>query len=293
MNNMNTSKLEQHLEKLYIFRTIAQEESLSKAALKLGLTQSAVSRSLATLEQALEIQLSHRHRRGVVLTKEGGELFKYCQKLQYELKDLERILQNPNELAGEVHIGTYETLGVSLWPKLLRRIQAQYPEVSINLITNDPDQHWSKLDGGILQLILDAEPHLKENYYSRPLYSDRFGIFQGTKDCAATSVATVCRAYDEKGLTTLQYLEKHGFTVPYRMDSFISVLSLVEANICLGVLPLKLAELGIKNKTIKPYPSPSKHITFGSHRLCITSLESTRHEKKLKAISDVIKKAFQ
>src|ERR1700753_1529593 len=59
------------LNPLRVFEVAARLESFTAAATELGVTQSAVSRQIATLEAALDTQLFMRERHGVMLTKEG------------------------------------------------------------------------------------------------------------------------------------------------------------------------------------------------------------------------------
>src|ERR1700761_3260443 len=59
------------LNPLHVFEVASRLESFTAAATELGVTQSAVSRQIATLEAALETQLFLRERHGATLTKEG------------------------------------------------------------------------------------------------------------------------------------------------------------------------------------------------------------------------------
>ena len=65
------------LELYRIFRTVAEEESISAAAKTLFISQSAVSQSIHQLEEQLQVRLFSRSTRGVVLTSEGKMLLDY------------------------------------------------------------------------------------------------------------------------------------------------------------------------------------------------------------------------
>ena len=67
------------LELYRIFRTVAEEESISTAAKTLFISQSAVSQSIHQLEEQLQVRLFSRQPRGVTLTGEGRVLYDYVR----------------------------------------------------------------------------------------------------------------------------------------------------------------------------------------------------------------------
>ena len=62
-------------DKLRIFHAVASAGSFTHAGETLGLSQSAVSRQIRTLEESLQTSLFNRHARGLILTDEGETLF--------------------------------------------------------------------------------------------------------------------------------------------------------------------------------------------------------------------------
>ena len=100
---------------------ISNENSYSIAAEKLGVTQSAISQSIKSLEKKLSVKLVRKSGKKVLLTKEGEDLYQLSRKF---LSDLDSTIQNisssKSEMKGQVRIGTLSGIGKSwLAPELL------------------------------------------------------------------------------------------------------------------------------------------------------------------------------
>ena len=76
---MDTNKLIPLLSDMAILVTVVEQGNFSKAARKLGVTPSAVSRQISRLEDALGIKLLKRTTRQLVLTESGKITFDYCK----------------------------------------------------------------------------------------------------------------------------------------------------------------------------------------------------------------------
>ena len=111
------------LELYRIFRTVAEEESISAAAKTLFISQSAVSQSIHQLEEQLQVRLFSRQPRGVTLTGEGRVLYDYVRSAINLIETGEEKVQQTRELMmGELVIGASDTVTRSLLlPYLLRR----------------------------------------------------------------------------------------------------------------------------------------------------------------------------
>ena len=79
---------------------VAEEGSLTRAAEKLGYTQSGVSHLLSALEEELGLQLFIRRRSGTQLTAEGRQLLPYAKKLIDAAEDAERLAANLRDWSG-------------------------------------------------------------------------------------------------------------------------------------------------------------------------------------------------
>jgi DNA-binding transcriptional LysR family regulator len=286
--------LVQHLEKIANFRVIVCQGSILGAARILGISQPALTKSLQILEQAVGERLLTRHSKGIELTEAGKTLFSYAEKLEGEVADIQVRIKTRAEVSGIVTIGSYETLGVSFWPKALKELRRSYPDLRVQISMGDSSALWRRLDDGILQLIVDAEPPLSEKYFSKTLYSDRFGLFANPSFKAPSGplpVSYVRRAYDREGITIEEHLRRLKIEnqLIYDFDTFVSSRAVAEESLAIAVLPLSLGSED--HKKLAPYKISGRVVHFGEHRLCVTCLENRRKDTRLEAVSKLLKSA--
>ncbi len=288
--------IEQHLEKLRSFYVAAQERSLLRASEVLGVTQPAITKSIRAIESQLDTMLLVRHNRGVELTAAGELMYQFCDGLFLKARSVERQIKHAGELTGIMRIGTYETLGELFWPKVLKLIHKNYPQLTIELTTQDPTNIWTRLTYGGLDLIVDAEPRVSDTLFSRVLYTDRFGIFckvgsrflKGT-DSECIPISYVRKATDRKGVAVEEHLRMLStpFECLYSVESFTLARSFVLEDVCVGVLPLSMAKRYVEKGTMQSFLSPQKY--FGEHRVCATVLDHAKNDPKTKALIAILK----
>ncbi|WP_109078358.1 LysR family transcriptional regulator [Aggregatibacter kilianii] len=112
--------------------------SFSAAAEKLGLTGSAVGKSISRLEKRLNTQLFHRSTRKITLTSEGEVWLAACKRMMEELVQAEQLLSNEQqEPIGRVRVDLPTTYGRQyVLPKLLALGQ-RYPRLKFDLVFQD------------------------------------------------------------------------------------------------------------------------------------------------------------
>lgn len=105
-----------NLEWYKVFRKVVQNESFSKAARQLFMTQPAVSQIISQLERELDTRLFNRTSKGVSLTDEGSLLFEYVNSA-LNLIDAgnEKLYELKNLSAGELKIGVGDTISVTIY----------------------------------------------------------------------------------------------------------------------------------------------------------------------------------
>ncbi len=122
------------LRDLHIFFTAVQCGSMAKAGQKLGVTQPAVSRVVADLEQAVGVRLLDRGARGVEPTIYGRALLARSNaafdELRQGVRDIE-FLADPT--VGEVRIGCQETFAAAILPSVIHRFSQAYPRVVLHV----------------------------------------------------------------------------------------------------------------------------------------------------------------
>jgi DNA-binding transcriptional LysR family regulator len=127
-------------DKLRVFHAVADAGSFTHAGDALNLSQSAVSRQISALEEALEVPLFHRHARGLILTEQGETLNRTVREVFAKLAMTEALLTESKEKpAGRLKVTTTVGFGASwLTPRLHDFLEA-YPDVTITLLLDDMD----------------------------------------------------------------------------------------------------------------------------------------------------------
>ena len=122
------------LNLLPTFAAVAETSSFSKAAQKLRLPKSSVSRNVAALEQQLGVRLVHRTTRRVALSTAGAALYERVAPLLAELQNsLGGLPEREAQPAGQVRLTASFDLGATVLPELLTRFAARYPLVSLDV----------------------------------------------------------------------------------------------------------------------------------------------------------------
>jgi DNA-binding transcriptional LysR family regulator len=127
-------------DKLRVFHAVAEAGSFTHAGDTLNLSQSAVSRQISALEEALQVPLFHRHARGLILTEQGETLNRTVREVFGKLAMTEAMLTESKEKpAGRLKVTTTVGFGGSwLTPRLARFLET-YPDVTMTLLLDDMD----------------------------------------------------------------------------------------------------------------------------------------------------------
>ena len=149
--------LKENFNELQIFLVVARERSFTKAAGKLGVSQSALSHAMKALEERLNIRLLTRTTRSVAPTEAGERIIACLEPRIDELEqELESLIQLNGTPSGNIRLSAGEHAARSLvWPKL-KPFLREYPEINVELV----------VDNGFVDIVegrFDAGIRLGEN----------------------------------------------------------------------------------------------------------------------------------
>lgn len=127
-----------HISRVGIFLEVAKYESFSGAARALGLTGSAISKQVQSLEDQLGVKLLNRTTRHVSLTEAGAQ---YFEKARKALDDLDEAEQQLHELqvrpTGKLKVNAPMSFGTQYLTRPIAAFAEQYPEVQLEIDFND------------------------------------------------------------------------------------------------------------------------------------------------------------
>lgn len=163
---------------LQYFLAVAREESITKAADTLRMTQPPLSRQLKDLEEELGKQLLIRGSKKVTLTEDGMLLRKRAEELVDLMEKTKSELTSSSEnINGEIYIGCGETEAISFFAEAAQKLQKKYPLIHYHIYSGDADRVMEKLDKGLIDfgLFVAFKNLSKYNYIQLPI-KDTWGV---------------------------------------------------------------------------------------------------------------------
>lgn len=152
------------------FLEVAKECNITRAAENLHMAQPPLSRQMRQLEEELGVELFDRSKKrlklteeGVLLRNRGEEILSMIDKTREEVSELK------NGIGGTLYIGTVEGRGPSLLAQWISSFTGQYPQVHYELWNGSTDDVVERMEKGLLDLALIAEPFDHERLDSIPV----------------------------------------------------------------------------------------------------------------------------
>ncbi|NWG47477.1 MAG: LysR family transcriptional regulator [Alphaproteobacteria bacterium] len=250
-------------DKARVFHAVAQAGSFTHAGTVLGLSQSAVSRQVSSLESSLGVPLFHRHARGLLLTEAGERLYETTQDVFSKLALAELVLKESTERpAGKLKVTATTALGATWLTPRIREFLDRYPEIELELLLDDRGLDLAMREADIA--IRLREP-VQLDLVRRPLFTLRFRLFATKAYLDANGRPESARdllEHDIIGYTRLPakydlglnwhidelqrggaYVDGGEARIEPRLvsNNFISILRAIEAGVGIGPLPDYLA----------------------------------------------------
>jgi DNA-binding transcriptional LysR family regulator len=162
-------------DKLKVFHAAAEAGSFTHAGERLGLSQSAVSRQVSSLEAELSVSLFHRHARGLILTEQGELLFRTAHEVFMKLDAARTMLTDSRERPnGELKVSTTPGIGVHWLTPRLGEFLDLYPDIQVTLITTDEELDLAMREADVaIRLRQPTQPDLIQ----RKLFSVHFHAY--------------------------------------------------------------------------------------------------------------------
>lgn len=123
-----------HLEYFKIFSDLVEKRSFSEAAKSNGITQSAVSQQLKTMENHFHVQMVDRSQKQFRLTQEGEKIYRDSQEiLRLHQKLKQEVTELGDMLSGTIHIASTYSVGTQIVPDYVKSFIQAYPTIDIRL----------------------------------------------------------------------------------------------------------------------------------------------------------------
>jgi len=233
------------LRSLEIFRTVAVEGSITRAARRLNRVQSNISTRIKQLEQQLNKNLFLRQNRGLTLTADGHLLLSYADRLlQLSMEASEAL--NEDQPSGVFRIGSMESTAAARLPEILSRYNRLYPDVGIELETDTARGVLQRLLNRDVDIAFVAEPVTFADIRTQAVFEEALVLvtpqsFPPIENTRAISGKTVIAF--ESGCAYRRYLDEWLLAsgiVPgsvIAVGSYLAILACVCAGTGFAVVP--------------------------------------------------------
>jgi DNA-binding transcriptional LysR family regulator len=166
---------------LQIFKTVAEQGGITKAAAKLHRVQSNVTTRVKQLEERLGTKLFLRQHRRLVLSAEGKLLLAYADQLLRLSSEAEAALRNGMP-RGTFRIGALESTAGTRLPPILSRYHLAYPEVRIELTTGTTGALIARILDYELEAAFVSEPFAADNLETEPVFVEELVLITPKSD---------------------------------------------------------------------------------------------------------------
>ncbi len=178
---------------LQYFLAVAREESITRAAETLHMTQPPLSRQLKDLEEEVGKQLLIRGSKKVTLTEDGMLLRKRAEEMIALMEKTKSELSSSDEnISGEIYMGSGETEAVSTIAKVAKNLQKEHPLIRYHIYSGDAEHIVERLDKGLIDFGLLVEPFDNSKYdFIRLPVKDTWGVLM-RKDSPLAEKENIC-----------------------------------------------------------------------------------------------------
>ena len=284
-------------DKLRIFHAAAEAGSFTHAADVLNLSQSAISRQVAALEQEVGAPLFHRHARGLVLSEQGELLFQTASEVLKRLEQVRvQLTETREKPTGKLRVTTTVGLGSGWLTERSKEFLELYPDLELQLVFDNEeiDLTMRKADCAI-RLRQPQQPDLIQrrlftvhlHVYASPSYLQRFGTPETIEALDDHRIITFGEPAPNylRNLNTLETVglpEGRSRSPVLQINNLIAIRSAIESGIGLALLPDYMIDKRAKLVQVLP---EMEMPTFDTY-LCYP--EQMRNAAKLKVFRDFL-----
>lgn len=162
---------------LRVLLAVAEYKSFSTAALKLDISQAAVSRAIAALEEELGVSLLTRGRFGAHPTLIGERVIHHARQILHCREQIEYEINLAKGLeGGRVRIASFRSAATHLLPPLIARFSRRFPNIEVTLTELDPTGVEQALREGQVDIGLVPLPRSSEEFDTWEIAKDEFVV---------------------------------------------------------------------------------------------------------------------
>ena len=274
---------------LYIFKTVATTQSMSKAAQLLYISQPTISQKIQEIENQYDIKLFERYSKKLFITEEGKTLLNLTNSILGLYDDMDHIFSKDNRFS--LKIGATLTVGNTIISPLLKQLKEQYPSINIEVCIDNTHIIEEKILNNYLDIVLIEGELTHPDFIVTPVIHDKL-VFACAYDFPIPDTLEIqeLTRYPfinrEEGSGTREqleeYIKKHHIHLKssWECHSWEAVKQAILYNHGIALVPLQLIENEVYNGDLKIIPIDSISL---ERDFCICYHKNKKVTKKLSA----------
>ncbi|MDA7618076.1 MAG: LysR family transcriptional regulator [Verrucomicrobiota bacterium] len=252
------------IQSLKVFCDLTETESFTKSAQINGITQSAVSQQIGSLEKQFETLLIERSKKKFRLTREGTMLYEYSKQIMQTYDSLLNHLQEIKDVvSGTIRVATIYSVGLHELPPYMKKFLKAYPTVNVHVEYRRSNQVYDDVLSNVVDLGLVAYPLKDPRLEIIPIRNDRLVLIcHPDHECAKQEEIELTKLQGQRfigfepDIPTRKGIDKilrdHGVhvTVAMEFDNIETVKRAVEIDAGVSIVPLGTVTQEIAKQTL-------------------------------------------
>lgn len=167
---------------LKYFREITEQQGFTRAAEKLYVSQSTLSKSMRALEAEFQIEIIDRKSKTFALTEEGRLVYEYaCRVIDHMNAQTEELYQKLRGVGGTISIGLPPTAGPAYFNSRIYEYRKQNPNIKVEMHETPSKRIRALMADGKIDIGIVLEPFYDENYNVVRVYESEIVICVSVK----------------------------------------------------------------------------------------------------------------
>ncbi len=253
-------------KKLETFIQVAEQGSFTKAAEKLGYTQSAVSFQIKQLEENLNTVLFERINHNIKLTPKGRDILNLAHKMIALAGDIEKTASETNEIRGTVRIAMADSLCHFIFWDNFSSFHKLYPNIKLKVISTSTEEMFRLAKQNDIDLVFTLDKHIydtnyvifKEHEINTSLIAASKSALTLKDEMSLDEIKNIPMILTEKGMSYRRILEEYAAKKSVELDPLLEIgdtdliCHLVEQDAGISFLPDFVTKNYVNSGKIRP-----------------------------------------
>jgi DNA-binding transcriptional LysR family regulator len=241
------------IRQLRYFAAVAEEQHFGRAAVRVGVSQSALSEQIKALERELRVQLLVRSTRSVSLTPSGEAFYARCVRILREVSDAARVgFDVSGKKTESIAIGAIYPATLTLLPRFLARVSRQFEYAVVHVLNSDTETLVQRVERGALSFAFVRPIEHAHGLKYESIGEDRYVLAMPRASPLTKRDQLELRDLDDQKIISLSksgvgfteryfdaLFDRAGLTsqIAFKCNDTVSILSLVSAGLGVGFVP--------------------------------------------------------